>query len=62
MTMALTDREVERIVGNCVANQRFEGLEPSAEDIEAVRRIARGETTAAEEIALIVAKYKDKAR
>ena len=55
---AVEEARVELIVGNCIANQRFEGLEPSEEDIAACRRVARGETTAEEEVAKILAKYK----
>ena len=52
------DKELERIVGNCVANQRFEGLICDEEDKAAVRRIVCGETTAEEEVAKVLAKYR----
>lgn len=51
---------VERIVANCVANQRLEGLICTPEDEAAARRIITGETTLAEELAAVVAKYREK--
>ena len=55
----LPPERVERIVGNCVANQRLEGLICTAEDEAAARRIITGETTLAEELAAVVAQYKE---
>ena len=55
--MSMTEQGIERIVESCVANQRFEGAICTEEDKEAVRRIARGESTANEEVAKILAKY-----
>ena len=52
------DLRVERIVANCVANQTLEGLVCTEEDKAAVRRIATGETTAAEEVAKVLEPYK----
>ena len=51
--------KVDRIVGNCVANQRMEGLICTAEDEAAARRIITGETTLAEELAAVVARYRE---
>ena len=48
---------VKRIVRSCVANQAFEGMECSEEDVAAIRRIASGETTAEQEVAQILSKY-----
>ena len=50
---------VGRIVANCVANQALEGLVCDEEDKAAVRRIVRGETTAEEEVAKVLAKYRE---
>lgn len=55
----LPPERVERIVGNCVANQRLEGLICTAEDEAAARRIITGETTLAEELAAVVDKYRE---
>ena len=51
--------KVDQIVANCVANQRLEGLICTAEDEAAARRIATGETTLAEELAAVVARYRE---
>lgn len=56
----LTEERIEKIVNNCAANQLFEGLICTEEDKEAARRILRGETTADEEVAAVIAKYKEK--
>ena len=56
----LTEERIEKIVNNCVANQLFEGLICTEEDKEAARRILRGETTADEEVAAVLARYKAK--
>ena len=59
-TAAIWERlQAERIVANCVANQRLEGLTCDEADVAAVRRIARGETTAEEEVAAVLAKYRE---
>lgn len=50
---------VDKIVANCVANQRLEGLICTAEDEAAARRIITGETTLAEELAAVVARYRE---
>lgn len=50
---------VDRILANCVANQRLEGLICTAEDEAAARRIITGETTLAQELAAVVAQYKE---
>ena len=55
----LQPERVERIVANCVANQRLEGLICTDEDEAAARRIATGETTLAEELAAVVARYQE---
>ena len=55
----LPPERVERIVGNCVANQRLEGMICTAEDEAAARRIITGETTLAEELAAVVDKYRE---
>lgn len=55
----LPPEKVERIVANCVANQRLEGLICTDEDEAAARRIATGETTLAEELAAVVDKYRE---
>lgn len=51
--------KVDQIVANCVANQRLEGLECSEEDLAAARRIVTGETTLAEELAVVITRYKE---
>ena len=53
----LSDEVVEKIVAQCVANQLLEGQICDEEDIEAVRRIVRGETTAMDEVREVLAKY-----
>ena len=55
----ITQGKVDKIVANCVANQRLEGLICTAEDEAAARRIITGETTLAEELAAVVARYKE---
>lgn len=62
---AVGDREMlaelvrqECIVNNCVADLAFEGMVATEEDKARMRRVARGETTAKDEVAKIVAKYK----
>ena len=50
---------VDKIVANCVANQRLEGLICTPEDEAAARRIITGETTLAEELAAVVARYRE---
>lgn len=55
----LPPERVERIVANCIANQRLEGLICTAEDEAAARRIITGETTLAEELAAVVARYRE---
>ena len=57
--VALIGEQIEKIVANCVADLRFEGMECTEEDKAAIRRIASGQTTAAEECAAIIAKYKE---
>ena len=54
----LTEEQIERVVANVVANLAFEGMECTEEDKAAIRRIASGQTTAAEECAAVLAKYK----
>ena len=54
----LTEEQIERVVANVAANLAFEGMSCTVEDKAAIRRIASGQTTAAEECAAIVAKYK----
>lgn len=54
----MTEERIEFIVANCVADLAFEGMTATEEDKEAMRRILRGETTADEEVAAIIAKYK----
>ena len=56
--MSMTTEQVEKIVANCVADLAFEGMICTEEDKERMRRVASGQTTAADEIAAIVAKYK----
>lgn len=50
---------VDRILANCVANQQLEGLICTPEDVAAARRIITGETTLAQELAAVVAKYQE---
>lgn len=45
-----TKANVDLIVGNCVANQAFEGQICTEEDIAACRRIVTGETTLNQEL------------
>ena len=54
----LTEEQIERVVANVAANLRFEGMECTEEDKAAIQRIASGQTTAAEECAAVIAKYK----
>lgn len=54
----MTTEQVEKIVANCVADLAFEGMICTEEDKERMRRVASGQTTAADEVAAIVAKYK----
>ena len=54
----LSDPRVEKIVKNCVADLTMEGMTCTEEDIARMRRVASGETTADEEIAKIVARYR----
>ena len=49
--------DIDLIVGNCVANQAFEGQICTEEDIAACRRIVTGETTLEQELDAVVAKY-----
>ena len=50
--------DVDQIIANCVANQAMEGLICTEEDKAAVRRIVSGETTAADEVAKVLEKYR----
>ena len=50
--------DVDLIVGNCVANQAFEGQICTEEDKAAARRIITGKTTLDQELEPILAKYK----
>ena len=54
----LTEREIELAVGNTIADLAFEGMYVTEEEIARLYRIARGETTAEEEVARIMAKYR----
>lgn len=54
----LTEREIELAVGNTIADLAFEGMYVTEEEIARLYRIARGETTAEEEVAIILAKYR----
>ena len=54
----MSEEAIEKIEGNCVANLALEGMICDEEDKERMRRIARGETTAKEEIEKIKAKYR----
>lgn len=54
----MTKQKIDAIIKNCVANQALEGLICTEEDKAAARRILTGETTAEEEIAQVIAKYK----
>ena len=49
--------KVEKIINDCVANQRLEGLFCTEDDKMACRRIITGETTLDQELAPILAKY-----
>lgn len=53
----LTEEQIENVVDNVVANCAFEGMECSEEDKEAVRRIARGQTTAEQEVLSVIDRY-----
>ena len=54
----LTEEKIEKIVANVVADLSFEGMECTEEDKAAIRRIASGQTTAEQEVAAVIAKYK----
>lgn len=53
-----TKANVDLIVGNCIANQRFEGNAVTPEEVAAARRIVTGETTLDQELAPILAKHR----
>ena len=54
----MTEEQIEKIVANVVANLAFEGMECTEEDKAAIRRIASGQTTAEQEVAAVIAKYR----
>lgn len=54
---AISQEAVDKIVGNCIANQRFEGLMCTPEDEAACRRIVTGETSLDQELTAVIAKY-----
>lgn len=55
--MTVTKEEVERIIGNSVADLAFEGLHCTEENIAAMRRIVTGETTLESELDALDEKY-----
>ena len=56
----MTKGRIDKIVANCVADLAFEGMMATEEDKARMRRVASRETSADDEIAAIVAKYKEK--
>lgn len=48
-------RTEDEAIAGMVAGHRMAGMEPTAEDIAAVRRVLRGETTVEEESAWFIA-------
>ena len=53
----ISQAAVDKIVDNCVANQRFEGLICTEDDKAACRRIITGETTLDQELEAVIRKY-----
>jgi len=54
----INEVQVEEIVDSTVADMAFEGFVCTDEDKERIRRIARGETTADDEVKNIIKRYK----
>lgn len=54
----IPQEKVDKIVADCVANQRLEGLICTEEDKAACRRIITGATTLDQELDAVVAKYR----
>jgi len=54
----ISDERVEEIVAQTIATMSFEGLICDEEDIAALYSIARGETTADEEVAAVIREFK----
>lgn len=48
-------RTEDEVIAGYIVGERLEGREPTAEDIAAARRAFRGETTAEEESARVIA-------
>lgn len=53
----VSNEKIDKIVNNCVANARFEGLICDEDDVAAMRRIASGETTLGAELDAVIAAY-----
>lgn len=55
--MSMTKEQVERIIGNSVADLAFEGLTATDANVAAMRRIVTGETTLESELDALDEKY-----